>query len=91
MLDSFLTYNGHPIGIMLYKFNSFDTNALQDRLVDTLANGQFIDVVNHPRSPYFSKTTFVASPLISDDEVFEKGEHTFYLDPTFFSTIRILI
>ena len=83
-LSTYPVYNGHPIGIMYYKFNSLDTNALQDNLVDTLANGQFVDVPNRSRTPYFTNTTFVASPLIADDEVFEKGEHTFFLDPAFF-------
>ena len=55
-----------------------------DHLVDTLSNGQFVDVANRPRSPYFSNTAFLASPLIADDEVFEKGDHTFFIDSRFF-------
>lgn len=39
MLDNYPEWNGHPIGILLYNFNSLDTNALQDHLVDTLSNG----------------------------------------------------
>lgn len=78
MLSNYPVYNAHPIGILFYKFNSLDTNALQDNLVDTLANGQFVDVPNRSRSPYFTNTAFVAAPLIADDEVFEKGEHTFF-------------
>ncbi len=84
MLDTFPAWNGHPIGILYYKFNSLDTNALQDHLVDTLSNGQFVDVAGRPRSPYFTNTAFLASPLIADDEVFEKGEHTFFIDSKFF-------
>ena len=42
-------------------------------------------MANRPRSPYFDRSTFIASPLISDDEVFEEDEnYTFYLDPQFF-------
>jgi hypothetical protein len=77
-------YNAHPIGIFYYKFNAIDTNALQDHLLDTLSNGQFIDVANPQRSPYFTKTGFLASPLIAEDQVFEKGNHIFYIDEQFF-------
>ena len=71
MLDTFPALARHPIGILYYNFNSLDTNALQDHLVDTLANSQFVDVANRPRRPYFNNTAFLASPLIADDEVFE--------------------
>jgi pimeloyl-ACP methyl ester carboxylesterase len=77
-------FNAHPIGILFYKFNTIDTNALQDNLMDTLSNGQFTDVANRPRSPYFTKTTFLASPLIAEDQVIEPGEHVFYIDEQFF-------
>lgn len=30
------------------------------------------NVANRPRSPYFNNTAFLASPLIADDEVFER-------------------
>lgn len=87
-LDNLIKTNGnskqHPIGILYYKFNSLDTNALQDHLIDTLANGQFTDVANRPRSPYFTHTSFLAAPLLADGQVLEKGTHTFYLDPQFF-------
>lgn len=46
-LANYTTWNAHPIGILYYKFNSLDTNALQDHLVDTLANGQFTDIAVH--------------------------------------------
>jgi hypothetical protein len=72
MLDTFPAWHGHPLGILFYKFNSLDTSALQDPLVDTLSNGQFVDVANRPRSPYFNNTAFLVSPLIADDEVFER-------------------
>ena len=84
ILDTFSVYHGHPIGVLYYKFNSLDTNALQDHLVDTMANGQFVDVAGRPRSPYFNNTAFLASPLIAEDEVYEKGTHTFYIDSRFF-------
>lgn len=87
-LDDLIKTNGnskqHPIGIFLYKFNTLDTNALQDHLIDTLANGQFIDVANRPRSPYFTNTSFLASPLLADGQIVEEGDHEFYLDPQFF-------
>lgn len=43
-------------------------------------------MANRSRSPYFNNTAFLASPLIADDEVLEKGTHTFYLDSKFFLT-----
>ena len=87
-LDARIKTNGnsnqHPIGIFLYKFNSLDSNALQDHLIDTLVNGQFTDVANRPRTPYFTNTSFLASPLLADGQVVEAGSHEFYLDPQFF-------
>lgn len=54
-LDSLLnknyTSNEHPIGLLFYKFNTIDSFALQDHLLDTLSNGQFVDVNNPSRSP----------------------------------------
>lgn len=84
ILDTFTAWHGHPIGILYYKFNSLDTNALQDHLVDTLSNGQFTDVSGRPRSPYFNNTAFLAAPLIAEDEVYEKGVHKFFIDSRFF-------
>ncbi len=87
-LDALIKSNGnsrqHPIGIFYYKFNTLDTNALQDHLVDTLANGQFVDVPDRPRSPYFNDTSFLAAPLLADGQVVEEGVHEFYIDPQFF-------
>lgn len=87
-LDSLIktngTYNQHPIGVFYYKFNALDTNALKDHLIDTLSNGQFVDVANPPRSPYFNDTAFLASPLMADGQVVEEGDHLFYIDPQFF-------
>lgn len=74
----------HPIGVFYYKFNSVDTNALQDDLLDTLANGQFTDVANRPRSPYFTHTSFLATPLLAEGQAAGKGSHTFYIDGQFF-------
>jgi hypothetical protein len=77
--------NGIPIGILNYKYNLMDSNAYVDNLLDTLPNGQFIDVSGRPRNPYFTYSTFIASPLISDDEIFTENEnYTFYLDTKFF-------
>lgn len=56
--------NGIPIGILNYKYNVMDTNAYVDHLIDTLANGQFVDVANRPRSSYFTQSTDYSSPLI---------------------------
>lgn len=87
-MDSIVRYNGrytqHPIGVFLYKFNSLDTNALQDNLIDTLANGQFVDVAGRPRSPYFTHISFLATPLLAEDQVIEQGTHEFYIDAQFF-------
>lgn len=87
-LDNLIKTNGanneHPIGIFFYTFNTLDTNALQDHLIDTLSNGQFLDVANRPRSPYFTTTSFLAAPLIADGQVVEEGDHLFYIDPKFF-------
>ncbi|MEO6869800.1 MAG: hypothetical protein ABI168_09155 [Ginsengibacter sp.] len=76
--------DAHPIGVLFYKFNTVETNALQDHLLDTLSNGQFVDVSGRPRSPYFNDTTFIASPVLSENEVIVEGENTFYMDPKFF-------
>ncbi len=76
-------YKSYPIGIMMYKINTIDTNAIADHLLDTAANGQFIDVANPPRSPYFTHNTFFASPLLAEDEVLDSGQHVFYIDPKF--------
>jgi Alpha/beta hydrolase of unknown function (DUF915) len=89
-LDSLLkknyTANEHPIGIMLYKFNRFDSLALQDHLLDTLPNGQFVDVSNPPRNPYVTSTSFMASAMIAEGQNFTTGAHKFYIDPAFFVT-----
>jgi len=83
--------NAVPIGVLYYKYNTLDSNAYVDGLIDTLVNGQLIDRQNRPRSPYFSKSTFIASPLISDNELFIEGEnYTFYLDPEYFLKNEIL-
>lgn len=83
-LDNRLKYTGnyqnHPIGIFMYKLNSIDTNALQDHLLDTTSTGQFIDVQNPSRSPYFTHNSFFASPLLAEDEVLDSGMHAFYFD-----------
>lgn len=87
-LNSLLTNtpekNANPIGIFYYKFNELDTNALQDHLVDTNANGQFRDVASRPRNPYFTFTSFIASPLLSEEQAMNQGKHVFYLDPQLF-------
>lgn len=42
-------------------------------------------MADRPRSPFLARTAFIASPLISEDAIFEEGtEYTFYLDPEFF-------
>ena len=77
--------NGIPIGLLFYKYNTLDSIAYVDALVDSLPNGQLTDKPNRPRSPYFDNTTFIASPLIADNELFIEGEdYTFYLDPAYF-------
>ena len=84
-LDTNALVNAIPIGVLNYKYNVLDTNAYVDDLVDTLSNGQFVDVTGRPRSPYFNRSTFIASPIISDGAVFVEGQkYTFYLDPKFF-------
>lgn len=88
-LEENLTINAHanviPIGVLNYKYNVIDTNAYVDNLLDTLPTGQFVDVAGRLRSPYFDQSTFIASPIISDEAVFEEDqEYTFYLDPQYF-------
>jgi hypothetical protein len=89
-LDSLLnknyTANEHPIGIMLYKFNRFDSLALQDHLLDTLPSGQLTDVSNPSRNPYVVNTSFMASAMIAEGKYFTPGAHKFYIDPAFFVT-----
>lgn len=74
----------HPIGIFLYDYNMIDTTALDDNLLDTSQNGQFNDVSGRSRTPYFTYTSFMASPLKSENQVLEEGEHSFYIDEQFF-------
>ena len=77
--------NSIPIGLLYFKYNTLDSNAYVDGLVDTLTNGQLVDNPNRTRTPYFEKTTFIASPIIADNELFIEGEdYNFYLDPEFF-------
>lgn len=84
-LDSASRANNVPIGLLHYNYDVMDSNAYTDRLIDTLSNGQFTDVAGRPRSPYLNLTTFIASPLLSENAVFEEGqEYTFYLDPRYF-------
>lgn len=87
-LDSLLnknyTSNEHPIGILFYKFNTIDSLALEDDLLDTLSNGQYVDVTNPSRSPYLAQNAFAACPLIAEGEYFPTGNHRFYIDPDFF-------
>ena len=88
-LEENLITNAHvnaiPIGILNYKYNVMDSNAYVDNLIDTLLNGQFVDEAGRPRSPYFNYSTFIASPIISDEAVFVEDEvYTFYLDEQFF-------
>jgi hypothetical protein len=87
-LDNLIKTKGdndqHPIGIFFYKYNVLDSNSLQDHLLDTAANGQFRDVTGRSRSPYFTYTSFLASPLLAEDQVLEQGQHQFYFDSSFF-------
>jgi hypothetical protein len=84
-LDTNAFVNAIPIGLLNFKYNVMDTNAYVDNLIDTLANGQFVDVSGRSRTPYFNYNTFIASPIISDNTVFVEGQkYTFYLDPKFF-------
>ena len=78
------TVNQHPIGVFLYDYNIIDSNAFQDYLLDTAANGQFRDVAGRSRSPYLTYTSLLASPLIAEDQVITPGLHEFYLDSKFF-------
>jgi hypothetical protein len=86
LLNTNYSANEHPIGILFYKFNTIDSLALQDHLLDTLTNGQFVDVSNPSRSPYLTNTSFIGSPLIAEGEYFSTGTHKFYIDPDFFVT-----
>lgn len=84
-LDSVSHVNMIPIGLLHYNYNVIDSNAYVDNLIDTLTNGQFVDVGGRPRSPYLDQTTFIASPLLSENAIFKEGaEYTFYLDPKYF-------
>ena len=77
--------NAIPIGMLYYKYNTLDSNAYVDGLVDSIGTGQLIDNPNRPRSPYFFNSTFIASPIIADNELFIEGEnYTFYLDSAYF-------
>jgi len=86
LLNTNYSANEHPLGILFYKFNTIDSLALQDHLLDTLSNGQFVDVSNPPRSPYLTNTSFISTALIAEGENFTIGTHKFYIDPDFFVT-----
>ena len=84
-LDTNSYVNAIPIGLLNYKYNVMDSNAYVDNLVDTVSNGQFVDVTGRPRTPYFNYSTFIASPIVSEETVFvEDQEYTFYLDEKYF-------
>src|SRR5690606_28049620 len=69
-LDTNSYVNAIPIGLLNYKYNVMDSNAYVDNLVDTVSNGQFVDVTGRPRTPYFNYSTFLASPIVSEETVF---------------------
>ena len=56
-----------PIGIINFKFNQIDTNALKDNLLES-RNGIYYDVSNRSRSPYWKKQVSIVSPLINKTE-----------------------
>jgi hypothetical protein len=84
LIQTGVAANQHPVGIFWYNYNVMDSNALQDHLVDTAANGQFRDITGRPRSPYFTNTSFLASPLLAEEQVINPGQHEFFLDARFF-------
>ncbi|MBB1287302.1 hypothetical protein HRH25_23200 [Flavisolibacter sp. BT320] len=55
ILDTLRYANAVPIGLLHYKYNVLDSNAYVDRLIDTLPNGQFVDVAGRLRSPYLTR------------------------------------
>ena len=56
-----------PIGIISFKFNQIDTNALKDNLLED-RNGIYYDVPNRSRSPYWKKQISIVSPLVDSIE-----------------------
>jgi hypothetical protein len=56
-----------PIGILNFKFNQIDTNAIADNLFEN-RNGIFYDVRSRQRSPYWKKQITLISPLIDSTE-----------------------
>jgi hypothetical protein len=51
-----------PIGIINFKFNQVDTNAVKDDLLEN-RNGLYYDVPDRLRSPYWKKQISIVSPL----------------------------
>lgn len=72
-----------PIGILNYNLNILDPAAVSKNLI-YVNNGQAYDTPNRTQSPYLSKKTVIASPLLSKDiNVLFTGTNTFKLDPQF--------
>ncbi len=77
--------NGVPIGVLNFKYNVIDSNAFIDNLLDSNNTGQLLDVNGRTRSPYLTLESFLASPIISDGDIFEEDQYyNFYLDSKFF-------
>ena len=62
-----------PIGIMNFKFNQVDTNAVVNHLIEN-RNGIFYDVAN--RNPYWKKQVSIISPLTDSIEGLEVSFQT---------------
>ena len=53
-----------PIGVLNYRFNVFDPDAINDNLIYQTSDTMLHDVVGRSRLPYFTKEIFLASPLL---------------------------
>lgn len=79
-LNANYTGNSFPIGVMRFKYNFLDTNAVRNNQV-TIQNGLLYDVPGRTGSPFIEKTVFIATPLFPAETQLTQGEYTFSIDP----------
>jgi len=76
------TYQGneHPIGMLYFKYNYLDTNAVRNGALYE-QDGRFYSNPNSSVSPFIEATAMVAAPLIPAEEEITAGDHYFTFDP----------
>ena len=76
----------HPIGFIDYQFNAIDPDAFNNNLL-SISNQQIFDVPNRTQSPYFTKTTQMATMMFDrGNDCVKAGVHYFHFSPNFVLT-----